>query len=454
MSPNHEHRTKRIIEQAETLLPHRNFGGAHNFMLSTDEAFIVGSAVASRNHKVLCDILSEPIEQMEEHYDSFSIQELKDEWTDEIQRTTGMEGTLKDFLVEPTHQDALDDVLCGRFGENLDLKPIVMTKLLETILYATAAEGTETFKPRLQGPARRISRRMRLNSRANLLLNTEANRELGVRNIREGLLEGDEEALDTYLESMARVRLAQKVVGDTINRYQEGQADTLREGVFAQLEERDGFDELLQSHILTWEMLPKEITDSPNRTKLIKEIIEDNARTNKQRASVRDNWHDERIDTLFEIAHLSTTQGRSADIYISSTFDGGAGLYIAAVLSHPLEGGKSITIADNPLNGNALYTVDEQLTESDDDGRQYGWKEVLGTYKRVARSRGARRRYHTGDWSQLAKAVCEYGGDHKLAEQKRREAAKKADGPYLVDPSLDVYEALQQALARARSVKY
>lgn len=451
MSPTHERRKQRIIDHAEALLPNRKFGHGHNFILSTDEACLVGSAVATRNNKVINEVLSEPILQMDEYYDSFTITELTKEWTAEVQRATDSDATLLEYLTDPTYQAKLDDVLSGRSDEKLEFPPIVMTKLLETILYATSPSGTTEFYPRAVGPRRRISKTQTLYERANYLLCTLADREIGVRTIREGLLADDETTLDSFLENLSRVHLAQKVIAETITKFSDGEADSLRIATLQKLEYgEDDFDELVGTHILTWELLPTEISDRPDRSTVIRDIVTGFAKTEEQRRAIKDEWHDERIDTLFEVAHIGTQQGREAELYISSTFNTGAGLYIAASLTHPLDKEKRIVVADNPINGNALYMVDELLTETDDEGRRYGWREVLGSHKRIARARGARRRYHTGDWSQLSRAVCEYGGDFKLSQQKRREAEDKANAKYLEPPSMSAYEALQTAIERAK----
>jgi len=452
MTPSHERRKRTIIERAEELVPKRHSALAHNFMLSTDEAYIVGSAVASRNKKVIDDILEEPVKQMDEHYETFSIAELRDEWTGEIQRLTGVEATLQQFLTDKKYQKHLDDLLSGRDGNYLDFRPIAMTKFLETVLYVTAPEGIQTFQPREQRPPRRRAIGATLHHRANYLLTSTANRPLGVRGIREGLLAGDESTLDDFLENLSRVHLSQKVIEHTIEQYESGNAEKLRLKVLAELDgsDEDGFDELVGTHILNWEMLPNELADRPDRTSRIRDVVRGAARTDEQRRAIDKEWHDERIDLLFEIAHIGSGQGRGAELYISSAFTSGKGLYIATSLSHPLDPSKRIVVADNPIGGNALYMVDELLTESDSDGRQFAWREVLGSHKHIARSRGARRRYHTGNWSELAKAVCEYGGDYQLAERKRLEAAEKANAAYLADPNIDAYEALQAALTRAR----
>jgi hypothetical protein len=107
--------------------------------------------------------------------------------------------------------------------------------------------------------------------------------------------------------------------------------------------------------------------------------------------------------------------GRHPEIYISSTFNNGAGLYLAVGLDHPQDSSKQIVVADNPVCGNALYFVDEMNTQSY-DGIPYAWNEVLGASKQIARDRGATRRYHTGNWVEVARAVCEYTGEHRKRE--------------------------------------
>lgn len=450
MSPMKRQRDKAIISHAEALLPNSNYGDGHNFMISHEEALTVGQAVATRNHKKLRDTLSGAIDQLEDHYESFSIEDLKGEWEAELQRVTGEDGSFLDFMDDSTKAAKLDDCLARRDGTTrLELKPIAYVKLLETIAYATAADDLDAFDPRAALSTRR-RKRGNLYSRSVTILEQLCTDEPGVRQIREKLLAGDESALDAYFVNLSRMRVAQKAYANIIETFEDGNAGTQKYKVRHQLDIANGFNELLNTHILSWEMLPKEITDSPDRNRAIKTIISDNS---KNKSLVGDRWNDERIDVLFETANLASSQGRSADIYISSTFDGGAGLYLAAVLAHPLDSDKKLVVADNPLKGNALYIVDEQLTEYDEGtGEQYEWREVLGVYRRVARARGARRRYHTGDWSQLPRAVCEYGGNYKLAEQKKREYEQSSSSVQEPKDVNGAYEGLLAAIARANDI--
>ncbi len=451
MNRESEKRNKAILESAETLLPNRVHGSGHNFMLSGEEAATVGNAVAFRNHKALRDVLAEPVSQLEEHYDSISIDDFKREWEVKLEKATGLQGNLLDFIDNEAKSAALDKILADGLGiKQLDLLPISYVKFLETIIYATAPEGLTDFDPSF-ALSQRQRKKNGLHSRCLNVLETICDQELGIRKIREGLLRHEDDALDGYLRNLSRKLVAQKAYANIIELYNAGKADGMRDAARLQLESDDEFDELLHTHILNWEMLPAEITDSPDRNRRIRKIIHDRA---KDKQGIDDNWSDENIDVLFETASLAISRGRQADIFISSTFDGGRGLYLATEISHPTNADKKIVIADNPIKGNALYIVDEELSSFDEEtGRQYEWREVLGSYRRIARARGARRRYHTGNWAELPKAVCEYGGDAALAKKIKEEHEKDIEGHSrdISQPERTPYEGLLAAIQRAEA---
>lgn len=449
---SHKERKRIIMNRAEVILANNPCGDTDDFILSTQEARDVGDAVGTRNHKKLRDILSVPIEQLENHYDILSINDLKGEWASELQRITGRDGDIIDLLDNELSEHQINNALVDQTSDShIQMNPLQYVKFLETVVYATAPVGTQEFDPRFATSARLRKGRHKLHARCLTILEMFANHEPGVRTVRENILDGDANALSIYLSNLSRTRLAQKALANIISEFDEGNADTMRELVREELSEKTDFDELSRTHILNWEMLPKEITDSPNRNKYIRKLIEDRAKTPEKRRDIARAWDDKRIDVLFDTASYATRQKREAAIYISSTFDGGAGLYLAAVLDHPLDTEKCVVIADNPIEGNALYFVDEQLAEIDSRGSQYGWKDVLGTHRRIARERGARRRYHTGNWAQLPRAICEYGGNYQAASEKKKiveEASKDRD---LVE-SLEATDLLRAAIARSREV--
>ncbi len=448
MSPTSRNREKKIRESAEQLLTQVPVSDAHNFIVSRDQACLIGEAVLTRNHKVLRDTLGGAVEQLEDDYDSFGIEDLKSEWNAELTRINGREVSVLDCVDAPDARSSLDDSLAQRDGApKLELKPITHVKLLETIIYASAPEGLNTFNPKYATTHRYRKGKSNIHARALNTLERMCEQEPGVRQIREKLLHSDEHPLDSYFAGLSKMRLAQKAYADIIETFQSGRADAKRAEVRNLLDTSNGFNELLGTHILNWEMLPDEILESPDRNRKIKQLISERSNNRKK---LQETWSDERIDVLFDTAHLASSRGRTASIYISNTFDGGSGLYLAAVLSHPLDDEKFLAVADNPLKDNALYIVDEQLTEFDQQtGKQYRWRDVLGVHKRVARARGARRRYHTGDWSELPKAVCEYGGDYKLAEQKQK--AHLAESEKAVSP-VSNYDGLLAAIQRAEAL--
>lgn len=442
MSPEVKSQHETVLESAEVLLTERGMGcEGHSFILSKNEAVGIGHAVNSRDHKTLREILGGAVDRLEEDYDTITFDDLRPVWEDELRNVTGIDGNFLEIIDSKEGVGRLDDVLSGRVTPSrLNLSPTATVKLLETLVYATAPEGIDDFNPSHATSPRYRKQHGGLYARSLNLLERYASEEPGIRKVREGLLAENELVLDRYLTSYAKARLAQKACANIIEQFSEGRADELRQSVREQLADGVELEALVETHILDWELLPPGLSDPREYVKSQANDTED----------VRRAWEEERINGLFNIAELARQQGRSAQIFVSNTFDNGAGLYLAAVLSHPIDKTRSVVIADNPIKGNALYIVDEQLTEFDTAiDQQYGWREVLGQHKQVARQRGARRRYHSGNWSELARAVCEYGGDYQLAKAKRAKHDKRQQETVSQAPTSLMSTAARQALMEA-----
>jgi hypothetical protein len=220
--------------------------------------------------------------------------------------------------------------------------------------------------------------------------------------------------MDTYLRRSSIMSLAREAYGLIAERLDEGAVGDARKIARDDLGALRTDEELMLTHLLSWSILPAEINQRRDK-KALKQAAMDLAVSDHQCKRLEEDWSDERIELIFDIARLGMDAGRHPDIYISSTFNNGAGLYLAVGLDHPQDSSKQIVVADNPVCGNALYFVDELNTQTH-DGIPYAWNEVLGASKKIARDRGATRRYHTGNWVEVARAVCEYTGEHRKRE--------------------------------------
>jgi hypothetical protein len=208
--------------------------------------------------------------------------------------------------------------------------------------------------------------------------------------------------------------LSREAYGVIAEKFNDGKALEARKVARDDLGALRTEEELMLTHLLSWTILPPEISERRDK-RALKQAAMDRAVSDHQRKRLEEDWLDERIELIFDIARLGLDANRNPNIFISNTFDNGAGLYLAVGLTHPQDASKQVVVADNPVNGNALYMVDELNTQKR-NGESYVWNEVLGANKRIARERGATRRYHTGNWVEVARAVCEYTGEHRKHE--------------------------------------
>ena len=410
MSEVAREREARIITKATEVLADRHVGDdSHRFLLSAVEAETIGQAIASRNYQTLNNTIGKATDAMVATYEDTAISGVQASWETSLHATTGLEGDSLEFIQSSTHRQALINHLQhDTYGDELDLEPNAYIKMLETFAFATAPDVTELRERHYTSrSARRSPGEQALFARAMTTLITLADQEPGIGIVREHLLDNDASGFNLYLRRYSMLNLARQATASIYQASYDGELQQQRERVRHELGSLPDDEELLLTHILNWTMLPPEISEQRNKT-AVRKLAMDRAVSDYQRQRLEEHWSDERIDLIFDIARLGTESHRQPNIYISSTFDNGAGLYLAVGLTHPRDKSKQIVVADNPVNGNALYFVDELLTKTDHDNRPYAWQEVLGARKHIARERGATRRYHTGDWVQVAHAVCEY----------------------------------------------
>ena len=406
-----------ITDKAKELLTDAPLGSDnHRFLMSAREAALVGDAIGRRDHDTLQDVLGGAINEMTRAYDEVTIDTVQSTWERSLQRTTGLPGDTLEFINSATHREELIHLLeQDIYGDTLNIDPIAYVKMLETLAVATAPDVND-FKERYftAKDSRKSDSERALFSRSMLTLRDLSDQEPGIRNVREKLLDGDSSGMDEYLRRSSVMTLAREAYGSIAEQLNEGAAGDARKLVRDDLGALRTDEELMLTHLLSWSILPPEVNQRRDK-RALKQAAMDLAVSDHQRKRLEEDWSDERIELIFDIARLGMDAGRHPDIYISSTFNNGAGLYLAVGLDHPQDSSKQIVVADNPVCGNALYFVDEMNTQSH-DGISYAWNEVLGASKQIARERGATRRYHTGNWVEVARAVCEYTGEHRKHE--------------------------------------
>ena len=406
-----------ITDRAKELLTDAPLGGEnHRFLMSAKEAAIVGDAIGRRDHDTIHGVLGGAINEMSRVYGDVAVDTVQSTWERALQRVTGLPGDTLEFINSSQHREELIRLLeQDSYGDTLDIDPIAYVKMLETVAIATAPDVND-FKERYftAKDNRKADSERALFSRSMLTLRDLSDQEPGIRNVREKLLQGDTSGMDTYLRRSSIMSLAREAYGSIAERLDEGAVGDARKIARDDLGALRTDEELMLTHLLSWSILPAEINQRRDK-KALKQAAMDLAVSDHQRKRLEEDWSDERIELIFDIARLGMDAGRHPEIYISSTFNNGAGLYLAVGLDHPQDNSKQIVVADNPVCGNALYFVDELNTQNH-DGIPYAWNEVLGASKQIARDRGATRRYHTGNWVEVARAVCEYTGEHRKRE--------------------------------------
>lgn len=423
MSIQSSEREKKILNSAQEVLPSHACGiNGRNIILSDGDAQRIGSAIIRRDRDTLYDIFSEPIRDMIDDYDNLEVAELKDEWVAAFQQSTGIDADLSTFLHNPASREALNDALVGKSREELGMGPVGYIKMLETLAIADAPAllVENGFKDRYDSPRYRRSGPNALFGRAVSILRGIAGDEPGIRKIREEIIEGNEDGIDDFAAQLSESGLANRAYTNIIDMFNnrllpQAQHD-VRDILFA-CAEQVAYDELEITHILDWTILPPGMGEDPNISQRLKNSCIAQLETPEHRAIVEKDWKDERVDFIFNLAHMGFDEGRNPQIYISSKFKGGLGFYLGVELDHPHMPGKKIVCADNPIHGNAVYLVDESNSSTDGAGRQYTWQEVLGEHKHLARRRGAKRRYHTGDWQGLAKKVIGFGAEQTVVAE-------------------------------------
>ncbi len=397
-------RREAIIQGSQEVLPaveHYHLG--QSFIITSEESIRIGDAISRRNKEDLLGVVGDTLSMATNDYRATSIRECSGAWDAAFRELYGDGVSLIDFMQDSDTKGALNDILVNSEVDKLGMDEIEYCKLLETVAVASMPDTGYTSIP-TSVRSRTGGSDKALYGRTVSLLNHLADSEPGVRKLREGILAGDRSALGVFMGNLSTARYAQESLSkiESLDRYEikRHKADISRS--LSGEDDAESVDVESLVHILDWQLL----TGSEGRVathKQVKGIIEAQSKTEHQKRSLVSNWCPERLDFLIDIAETAAQSGRDPSILISNRFEEGVGVYVAVEMTHPHDKSKKIVFADNPLSGNALYCVDEVKLEN--EGRPAGWFSVLGSSRRIARERGAIRKYHSKNWQAIVPEI-------------------------------------------------
>lgn len=407
-TPSEERRKEILAHSSEALanLPHSY--GSQSFILSEYEAEEVGEAIHTRNHRAIYDVIGGVLDSAVEDFVATGPEECIGVWNQSFESIYGEGITLGDLLANNDTRELLNYVLTGSEKTQLGMDTTEYLKLIETIAIATMPDKgiksiPESRRSRTGGSERALF------NRSVSQLSMFADSTPGIRTMRENVLNTDPNALNKYLGSMVKSHSAQSVLANLmeLNEHDIRRKKAGLERIFneEQIDHDMDIEDLL--HILEWKILNNDEEDRETRHTRIKKIIEGQSQTERQRRQLDYDWCPERLDFLIEIAETAKTNGRHPSMFISNRFEEGAGVYVAVELDNPHDPTKKMLFADNPIAGNALYIVDEAGLSN--EGRPNYWQKVLGANRRIARERGALRKYHTKNWQAILPKVMTMG---------------------------------------------
>lgn len=422
MTPENSNRQSKrhesILTHATEVMADMSFTyGTQSFLISELEARQIGEAVSNRDQRALRDVVDGAVTAATDDYRGTNAAECIGVWNETLVTIFGEDITLARMLEDDDSRELLNLVMKSSELTQLDMDTTAYLKFLETIAVSTMPNNgfknyPESRRSRSGGTERSLY------NRSVSLLTCFADSEPGIRTLRENILAAAPYALDHYLASLVRARSAQTSLEYIIEMdeydIQRQKADLSRVLKDEQTEHDIEINDLI--HVLEWKMLLGDGEDRHTTHKRVKSILESQTKTEFQRRHLFQNWNPERLDFLISIVEQAIIQKRHPRMFISNRFEDGAGVYIAVELDHPHDATHKIAFADNPLSGNALYIVDEVQLEN--EGHPNGWETVFGSNRRIARERGATRRYHTGNWQGIAPTLLSMGelpNDEKTA---------------------------------------
>ena len=445
-------RRKAIIERSAEVLgsiPYTH--GTESIIVSEQQATVLGEAVASRDHRAIRDVFGDTLDKTAEDYRATEAGECIGVWNRTIANTYGEDITLHDMLNGNDERELLNILLTGSEKNQLGLDTTEYLKLLETVAIMTMPEQglasyPESRRSRTGGSERALF------FRSISLLTACADAEPGIRSVREAILKGEDNPLSAYLGALAKSWDAQSSLATIIemdeHEVRRSKVGLERTILDTQTEHDIEVEDML--HVLEWKMLGGSDEDHETKHRRIQKIIEGQSVTELQKRKLYADWCPERLDFLIEIAEMAKEAGRNPQMFISNRFEEGAGVYVALELDNPHNPDKKMLFADNPLSGNALYIVDEVRLENED--RPNPWQNVLGASRRIARERGAIRKYHTKNWQDILPTIMGMGAASKPHPSADIEPATSESIDELISSTRSAIERNRALVASAREL--
>jgi hypothetical protein len=386
----------------------------HQFIVDDATAETMAEALSTKNPGLMKRVVGGSIEKAVYETLDTPASIFVDEWNEALELAIGHTVSLHELLQSENVTDIRKLRVALRDNKNsmLALETDSYVRLLYTVAACTLPKDGYRLKHSTNQRLRGKDAPIGLFSTAVHNLALLQREEPGLGMVREEVLsDGTSNPLDTYLTRLQKSETATSAIARIADLVEPEEIHIISKTVLEDIEQQDEDDEAeeLRLHLLTWEILPHNFDDISATKASLKKHAESLAATPKAKERFVKYWDETRLDALFGIARQEIEKGRKVEIYISSAFNNSQEFYVAVEFGHESNEQVKIVIADNPMNGNAIYMVDEKFTQPDENGRNHNWQKVLGASKKIARQRGARRRFHVGEWEKLTENFCQLG---------------------------------------------
>lgn len=375
----------------------------HQFIVDDVTAETMAEALSTKNPGLMKRVVGDSINKATYEALDTPASIFLDEWNEVLSLAFNREVTLHEILTSNDVEDIRRLRLTLRDNKKtmLALDTDSYVRLLYTVAACTLPTDGYRLKYTTNQRMRSLDTPLGLFSIATHTLGIYESEEPGLGIVREGVLnQTDPNPVHTYLSRLQKSETSRTALSRIADLVEPEEISVLSKTVLEDIEEQEPSDEAeeLRLHLLTWEILPHDIDDIEGTKTSLKKHAQNLADTKKAKERFEMHWDESRIDALFSIARQELEKGRYVEIYISSAFNNSQEFYVAVEFGHESNEQMKIVIADNPMNGNAIYMVDEKFTQPDENGHNHNWQKVLGASKKIARQRGARRRFHVGEW--------------------------------------------------------
>ncbi|MBH1956117.1 hypothetical protein I8H84_00900 [Candidatus Saccharibacteria bacterium] len=408
------HRNEHTVNKTVETLSDKNYTlSNYAVTLDTATAQSIGDAITRRDINGVTRPFKDTLNAISREFSEADLSESREAIETALQeRLPSSPSSLLDTLTDTNSRNELYNAMLetnDQTEDNIGLTRAEYMRLLETIVIAETPDSIDLSNKYRDNPGKYRDKKASLYSRALTTLDIFATNEPGLRPVREGMLEENSSALAEFLQRESSRRVAQDILSDHFDSIQQGTALSKKAELRYLIDEDEQQGDIEKFQILEWTMLPGDEESRESTRASIRRSV----KANLKKQSLED-WDESRVDLLFEVADIGHKNGRQPEVYISNTFKSNAGVYLAVSLTHPQDPNKRIVLADNPLYGNAIYFVDEMLTERNPStDTPYNWREVMVESKQEARRRGASRRVHVGEWEDFAYKICSYEGKPK-----------------------------------------